>query len=237
MEKEGSYYTIKEVWSPVQWKYLDSGKITIENCYNFINLKDCKFTYKLLKMPAYGEKDVKVLKEGRFESPDAAPGQRAQLALPRNWQEADVIQLTAIDPNGQEIFTWGYKWGTKVGSLNKKSLQKNTQQYSYTEEGDQLLVKQGKRQYTFSKKTGYLMGVTVDGRKLSFGNGPRFIAAKRSDRSQDGFYNHDDKQAFQKRHSIHRMPTKVSLLASPSATARWWRTTNMVRWRKSLGVS
>ena len=209
MEKEGSFYTIREVWSPVQWKYLDSGNITIENCYNFINLKDCKFTYKLLKMPAYGETDVKVLKEGRFESPDAAPGERAQFSLrecgvpnrvPKvSHNEADVIQLTATDPYGQETFTWGYKLTTSYGHFNKRYQRENTEQYAYTEDGDQLLVKHGNRQYTFSKKTGYLMSVSVDGRKLSFGNGPRFVAAKRADRSQDGFYNHDDRQAFQKK--------------------------------------
>ena len=197
MEKEGSFYTIREVWSPVQWKYLDSGNITIENCYNFINLKDCKFTYKLLKMPAYGEKEVKVLKEGVFESPDAAPGQRAQFRVPKS--DADMIQLTATDPYGQEIFTWGYKLVTRVGALNKRTLRENTQQYTYTENDDLLVVKHGNRQYTFSKTTGYLMGVSVDGKKLSFGNGPRFVAAKRADRSQDGFFNHDDKQAFQKK--------------------------------------
>ena len=199
MEKEGSFYTIREVWSPVQWKYLDSGKITIENCYNFINLKDCQFTYKLLQMPDYGKTDVKVIKDGKFESPDAAPGQRAQLVLPRNYLDADAIQLTAIDPSGHEIFTWIHKFRTRVGNLNVKALQKNTMQYTYTEHGNQLLVKQGNRQYTFSKKTGRWVDVTVDGRKLSFGTGPRFVAAKRSDRSQDGFYNHDDKEAFKKK--------------------------------------
>ena len=197
MEKEGSFYTIREVWSPVQWKYFDSGNVTLENCYNFINLKDCKFTYKLLRMPAYGEKDVKVVKEGTFDSPDVAPGQKAQFTVPK--ANADVFQLTATDPYGQEIFTWGYKLMTRPGILNKRNLRENTQQYSYTEDDDQLVVQHGKRQYTFSKKTGYLMGVSVDGKKLSFGNGPRFVAAKRSDRSQDGFYNHDDKEAFKKK--------------------------------------
>ena len=197
MEKEGSFYTIREVWSPVQWKYFDSGCVTLENCYNFINLKDCKFSYKLLRMPAYGEKDVKVVKEGTFESPDAAPGQRAQFKVPK--ADADVFQLTATDPYGEEIFTWGYKLMTRPGILNKQNLRENTQQYTYTEDGDQLVVKHDKRQYTFSKKTGYLMGVSVDGRKISFANGPRFVAAKRSDRSQDGFYNHDDKEAFKKK--------------------------------------
>lgn len=198
MEKEGSFYTIREVWSPVQWKNIDHlGKVTIQNCYNFTNLKDCQFSYKLLQMPEYGQKDVKVIKEGKLASPDVAPGGVAELEIPRSM--ADVIQLTAIDPYGQEIFTWNHQQQMKAGNLDKNALRDNTRQYTYAEDGDRLQVKHGNRQYTFSKKTGRLMGVTVDGRKLSFDNGPRFVAAKRSDRSQDGFYNHDDKEAFKKK--------------------------------------
>jgi hypothetical protein len=177
--------------------YFDSGAFTIQNCYNFINLKDCQFSYRLLKMPAYGKTDVKVIKEVKLPSPDAAPGERTQLKIERT--DADVIELTAIDPNGQEIFTWSHKHWTKADNFNKRTLHENTQQYSHTEDGDLLLVKNGNRQYAFSKKTGMLMGVTVNGKKLSFSNGPRFVAAKRADRSQDGFYNHDDKEAFQKK--------------------------------------
>jgi hypothetical protein len=197
MEKEGSFYTIREVWSPVQVLYFDSGAFTIQNCYNFINLKDCKFSYRLLKMPAYGEAEVKVIKEVKLPSPDVAPGEKARLKIERT--DADVIELTAIDPDGQEIFMWRRKHTTKAGNFGKNTLRENTQKYLYTEDGDLLQVKNGSRQYTFSKKTGYLMGVSVDGKKISFSNGPRFVAAKRADRSQDGFYNHDDKEAFQKK--------------------------------------
>ena len=195
MEKEGSFYTIREVWSPVRVLYFDSNAFTIQNCYNFINLKDCQFRYRLLNMPAYGETDIKVIKEVKLPSPDAAPGERAQLKIGRT--DADAIELTATDPNGQEIFTWSSKHTYKFG--NFRNLYEHTQKYSYTEDGDQLLVKNGNRQYTFSKKTGMLMGVSVGDRKLSLSNGPRFVAAKRADRSQDGFYNHDDKEAFQKK--------------------------------------
>ena len=196
--------TIREVWSPVQVLYFDSGAFTIQNCYNFINLKDCKFSYRLLKMPAYGETDVKVIKEVKLPSPDAAPGEKARLEIERT--DADVIELKAIDPNGKEIFTWSSKHWTKAGNFNRPTLRKNTQQYSYTEDGEQLLVQHGNRQYTFSKKTGMLMGVSVNGKKLSFSNGPRFVAAKRADRSQDGFYNHDDKEAFQKKTQYTEYP-------------------------------
>jgi len=196
MEKEGSFYTIREVWSPIQVE-MRNEKLEVRNAYHFTNLKDCQFTYKLLQMPDYGQTEVRVVKEGRLPSPDAAPGETAQLDIPR--ADADAIQLTAIDPNGQEIFTWGYKLRFNPKSLAQKALRENTRQYTYTEDGDQLLVQQANRQYTFSKKTGRLMEVSVNGRRLSFGNGPRFVAAKRADRSQDGFYNHDDKEAFQKK--------------------------------------
>lgn len=197
MEKEGSFYTIKEVWSPVQVKYWERERPTIQNCYDFTNLKDCQFSYKFLQMPAYGEKNVKVLKEGKLPSPDVAPGQTFRFDLPKT--DADVIQLTAIDPNGQEIFTWNYKYMTKAENLNMNRLRENTQKFTCTEDADLLTVKNGNRQFAFSKQTGLLTSVTVGGKKLTFGNGPRFVAAKRSDRSQDGFYNHDDKEAFQKK--------------------------------------
>ncbi len=200
MEKEGSFYTIREVWSPVQVKYWDNPTSpTIQNCYDFTNLKECQFSYKLLDMPAYGEKNVKVVKEGKLSSPDVAPGQTFRLDLPKT--DAEVIQLTATDPKGQEIFTWSHRNGMKSGNLNKQHLHDNTQQYKYTEDADLLTVQNGNRQLAFSKKTGRLMSVIMGGKKLSFGNGPRFVAAKRADRSQDGFYNHDDKEAFQKKTS------------------------------------
>ena len=204
MEKEGSFYTIREVWSPVRLLYFDSGVFAIQNCYNFTNLKDCQFSYRLLQMPEYGKSEVKVIKEEKLPSPDVAPGESTRLKIDRT--KADAIELKATDPNGKEIFTWCLKYWTNVGNFKGNTLHKNTQQYSYTEDDNQLMVQNGTRQYTFCKKTGRLMGVSVNGKTLSFGNGPRFVAAKRADRSQDGFYNHDDKQAEKKKTEYTEYP-------------------------------
>ena len=195
MEKEGSFHTIREVWSPVQvtWDY----DIYVKNCYDFTNLKDCQFSYRLLEMPAYGETKVKVLKEGKFTSPNVEPGQTGKLSMGKT--DADVIELTAIDPHGQEIFTWRKRHMVKLNNLSIRALRQNTQTYTTQEDADKLTVSNDNRQYTFDKKTGRLMGVSVSGKAFSFANGPRFIAAKRSDRSDDGFYNHDDKEAFDKK--------------------------------------
>ena len=198
MEKEGSFYTIREVWSPVQVKAWDGGKPVVKNCYDFTNLKDCQFSYRLLDMPAYGESQVKVLKEGKLPSPDVAPGHTARLEIDKT--NADVIELTAIDPHGQEIFKWTKKHFYKnVGNFGRNTRRQNTQTYTTQEDANQLVATQGNRQYTFDKKTGRLTGVSTSGKTFSFCNGPRFIAAKRSDRSDDGFYNHDDKEAFDKK--------------------------------------
>lgn len=62
-----------------------------------------------------------------------------------------------------------------------------------------MTVDAGGRTFTFSQKDGQLKGVKIGSRTISLTNGPRFIAAKRSDRSMDQFYNHDDKEAEKKK--------------------------------------
>jgi hypothetical protein len=68
----------------------------------------------------------------------------------------------------------------------------------YQETAEEIIAKANGHEYTFDKKTGFLKEVKAGGRKISFSNGPRFIAARRADRSLDQFYNHDDKQAKEK---------------------------------------
>ena len=139
--------------------YFDSGAFTIQNCYNFINLKDCQFStnlkdcqfsYKFLQMPDYGETKMKVIKEGKIPSPDVAPHQFGKLRIEPT--DAEVIQLTATDPKGQEVFTWSVKNRVKPGNLSQKSLRENTRKYTYTEDDKQLLVTNGQREYTFCKQ-------------------------------------------------------------------------------------
>ena len=197
MEKEGSFYTIREIWSPIQVRFWDVSSVTIKNCYDFTNLKDCHFSYRLLNMPQYGSSQVKVVKEGRISSPDLAPGQTGKLEF--GWADADVIELTATDRLGREIYTWNHKLIDKGDNLAIDNVHKNTQTYSVNEDANLLTIVQGNRRYGFSKQNGMLMQVSISGRTISLCNGPRFVAAKRSDRSQDGFYNHDDKEAFQKK--------------------------------------
>lgn len=195
-EKEGSFYTIKEVWCPVQlaWNDAEKGELTLSNKYDFTNLKDCRFSYRLLQMPEMGKNVVKVLKQGSIASPDVAPGKEAKVKVPMT-AGADAVEVKAVNADGEEIMTWSRSVKREEGSV-KSSLASSAQ---YTDQADGVEVKAGGKTYRFSKADGRLMGVEVGGKRIALSNGPRFMAARRSDRSLDQFYNHDDKEAEKKK--------------------------------------
>lgn len=199
-EKEGSFFTVKQVWSPVQVNVASlsesfNGVLPVENRYDFINLKNCKFVWKLAKLPYLKEKQV--VASGEIASPDvvAHASGELKLNLPSDWRKADVLYLTATDPFGKEIWTWDWTW-KKPTDFFSFAGQKGS--VSAREEGDNLIVKTASDELTFSKKSGELVNVLHDGKAVSFGKGPRFTAARRGDRSMDVFYNHDDKDAKSK---------------------------------------
>lgn len=193
-EKEGSFYTIKEVWSPVQlaWNDAEKGELTLANKYNFTNLKDCRFSYRLLQMPEVGSAQVKVLKQGSIASPDVKPNSEAQVKVPMT-AGADAIEIKATGNDGEEIMTWSTRLADKCGKTATDA------QAQYTESAEGVTVKSGAKTYRFSKENGRLVSVEIAGTTMSLTNGPRFVAARRSDRSLDQFYNHDDKEAEKKK--------------------------------------
>lgn len=212
-EKEGSYYTIKQLWSPIQImntsidKQFD-GKFTVENRYDYLNLNTCRFVWKQVKFPLVTDAasaTAKVLKEGEMQGSDLAPHSTGTLDIKTTvLPNVDALFLTAIDKYGHELWRWTFP----VNKLNQQ-----TEQYSllsirptYTETENDLTVKANKRTFVFSKKDGQLKGVSVDNRKISFANGPRFIGARRADRSLDQFYNHDDEKAKEKDRTYSEFP-------------------------------
>ena len=209
MEKEGSYYTIKEIWSPVQLCYgvppnAEKGKcaIQVRNAYDFTNLADCRFTGKFLAMPKYGEKEVRTVKEFSIPAPKVAPGGTSWLqyfsAQDLIKAQGDVLSVTATDPHGEEIFTWAWETASSSNHTPPPS-EALGEVFSKRDTDNEIIITAGSATYTFSKKDGRLMGVKTAKHSYSLTNGPRFIAAKRADRSDDGFYNHDDKEAFNKK--------------------------------------
>lgn len=104
------------------------------------------------------------------------------------------MEVKAYDPSGREVMTWGFK--TSVAIRNTDGLPQPTPA-SCTENDTTVTIND--YVYSFSKETGWLQGVKVGSRHISLSRGPRFVAARRSDRSYDQFFNLDDKEAEKKK--------------------------------------
>ncbi len=188
-EKEGSFYTIKEIWSPV---YIDldklpnsfDGNIPVENRFDFTNLKDCLFEYELVQFG--NEEDYqskKILKSGKLKSPDIAPHKRGFLQVSLDLSGADALYLKATDPSGEEIFTWSWVLDHQGTIQNEIADSKPFVEFT----GWFLKLGIGDLELRFDRNTGMLNEVVKAGNKISFSNGPRFVAFRRGDRSLDGW--------------------------------------------------
>ncbi len=201
-EKEGSYYTIKQLWSPVQVMNtaIDrnfDGKLSVENRYDYLNLNTCRFIWQQVKFPSVTDASnttTRILKQGEVQGSDVAAHGVGVVDIKTSiLPEADALFLTAIDKYGHELWRWTFP----VDKLNRETEQfsASSGRASYTETEKGITVKANGRTFVFSKKDGQLKDVSVNSRKISFANGPRFIGARRADRSLDQFYNHDDEKA------------------------------------------
>lgn len=212
-EKEGSYYTIKQLWSPVQ--IMDTsidrqfnGKLSVENRYDYLNLNTCRFLWKQVKFPSATDTSnagTQVLKQGEVQGSNIAAHSAGILDIKTTiLPDADALFVTAIDKQGHELWRWTFP----VDKLNqsKEELSPLSSKATYTETDNDLTVKANNRTFVFSKKDGQLKGVSVNNRKISFANGPRFIGARRADRSLDQFYNHDDEKAKEKDRTYSEFP-------------------------------
>lgn len=212
-EKEGSYYTIKQLWSPVQ--IMDTsvdrqfdGKLSVENRYDYLNLNTCRFLWKQVKFPLATDvpnAGTKVVKQGEVQGSDIAAHSAGILDLKTTiLPDADALFVTAVDKYGHELWRWTFP----IDKLNqvKEELSPLSGKATYTETDNDLTVKANNRTFVFSKKDGQLKGVSVNNRKISFANGPRFIGARRADRSLDQFYNHDDEKAKEKDRTYSEFP-------------------------------
>lgn len=178
-EKEGSYYAIKKIWSPV---YIETkeitagwdGKLKVENRYFYTNLKECEFSWELWSLMGMGFGHHTNAQEGKITSPDTKPLERSflKINLPQNWQSSDALYIIA-KRKGKEIFRWSFpiikpkdytkslenKSGTIAKILTQDSL------YRVSVAGINLSI---------NKNNGLLQSVENKSGIIPFNNGPIF---------------------------------------------------------------
>lgn len=188
-EKEGSYYTIKEIWSPVYIspQYIGkgfNGLLQVSNRYMFTNLSQCKFSWKLASFgdPSGKQVTTKTDAVGKPAPFSLAPGTTGylNLKLPANWHNSQALYLTATDPHGRELFTWSWPIQTPA-AMNSKWIRKTGNAPVSATDGDKTLsVHNGSVVMDFDKKTGYLTKVTKGDKTLSFANGPALAGVEQT---------------------------------------------------------
>ncbi len=107
---EASVATIREVWSPI---YIDrlhitpsfDGRIMVENRWLFTKLGDCSMKFRTKRIDG---NNTTITNEGSVTLPDIAPGERgyAHFALPASFRDNDILEITALNPQGEEVCTW-----------------------------------------------------------------------------------------------------------------------------------
>lgn len=214
-EKEGSYFTVKEIWNPVQMitqridKNFD-GVIELENRYDFTNLNTCTFEWQEVKFPnALENGDATLLRSGKINGPNIAPRSvgKLKLNITELLNSTQALYLTAKDASGNVLWKWSFPVKREMLTVAAGVLKPN-----WIENDTELIVKVGNKEYSFSKTSGYLKSIKNKGREIQFGEGPRFVAARRADRSLDQFYNHDDAQAQDKNRTFTLFEDKAKFM-------------------------
>jgi hypothetical protein len=187
-EKEGSFYTVRELWSPIQASICEMQPdfvVTLENRFDFINLKDCRFKWHLMNFPLPTDSGPrKVINTGRLIGPDMPPGGTStmRIPLPGNWRTGDAVSLEAFAPNGDSIWTWN--WPIRSGQdLAKVLAPAGKGPVTAQETGDRIIVNAGATRFTFHAEDARLLGVISGQQNFSFGNGPRLVFAGKLEKS------------------------------------------------------
>jgi hypothetical protein len=183
-EKEGSFYAIREIFSPVHISLKElppdfTGTIPVENRFHFTDLSKCSFTYKLVNfykptdwLPGYQKAE-----EITVSSPNAAPGEKSEikLSLPAGWKNYDAMILTARDPFKNEIYSWTWQVKNNEKIINSFVSLSNENKAESVEADTSITLKANGTSVTFSKRTGKIARIVYNNRSnIMFNNGPVF---------------------------------------------------------------
>jgi hypothetical protein len=187
-EKEGSFYAVREIWSPIHIG-LDKlpadfdGTLKVDNRYDFTNLRDCTFEAVLADFPAPNEQATghKLSSKHALSSPDVKPHEQGtlNLALPVNWRDADVLYLTAFDPQRRQVWTWSWDLrGTSYyADKYARSAPAQAGQIKVSEANGETRIEASGLAMLFSVQAGGLAKISRAGKEIAF-SGPNLISGE-----------------------------------------------------------
>lgn len=187
-QKEGSYYTVRDIWAPIQFEPFFvtpsfKGEFIVRNDYLFSNLNTCKMEYRILTAPSplnIGGKQMAIA-SGQIALPAIDPREagKARMDVPANFFEGDILEIKAWDRHGEEICTW--TWPIHyAGEYTQKQLKQAGQpgKAALSQTGERLTLSAQQVNVTFDTANGLITEVKSGDRHLSFQNGPLPVGMK-----------------------------------------------------------
>jgi hypothetical protein len=185
-EKEGSFYALREIFSPIQLKLPAqlandfNGSIELDNRFHFTNANQCIFYWALVDFSKPFDRfdGYVVKKKGTATAPSIAPTKQGtlQLQLPADYKNYDALVIVAKDPFGKEIYKWTSEVKTKQAQLSGFVTAKNDA--ATIKETDTVYsITGGEVTVVLDKKSGNLVTTknTANDYVLSFNNGPVLV--------------------------------------------------------------
>lgn len=187
-EPEGSFYTVREVWSPIQissFKVTSSfkGDFHVTNDYLFSNLNECRMKWKVLRLPVPQASDASTcLAEGDVLLPAIKPGETgtAHFDLPEKFFNGDVLELEAYNVTGDTVCNWTFPIKTNCHYFADymASCQPATSAASYQTDGNCVKLMANGITATFNRVNGNLMEVRNCDKVIPLTDGPLPVGMK-----------------------------------------------------------
>jgi hypothetical protein len=173
-EKEGSFFAVKEIWSPVEVRNLafTAGALSmrIENRYDFIDLSRCSVRWRALRLPSPGAAPAKLLAQGNARAPALPAGRSINWRLPVDLQRLgpdDIVEFSVLDPDGHESWKWVVRGNAPAAPVSEPAV--------IPVRSDSQTVTAGDIALEFDAKSGELVRLRRGGLSLSL-RGPRATA-------------------------------------------------------------
>lgn len=178
-ERKGSYYAVREVWSPVfvlQDK-IDAdfnGRLKVQNKFSFLNLNQCTINWKLLNFanPDASSKGHRTVASGLVQVDDIAAGTTGTLALalPSTYLKSDALALEVFDQQGMLVYE------KRVPISNDRTWFRGANQIPFRKvkngAKDSMTFRRGNMSLQFDAKSGVLTSVLEKRKKTSIRNFP-----------------------------------------------------------------
>lgn len=185
-EKEGSFYTVRDIWAPIQFAPTMitpsfTGNFLISNAYLFSNLNTCKMNFRVLRASDaafYETTKIDTVVAGDIDLPSILPGETRRINVPLSEAlfSGDWLEIQATDQHGRLLNTWTWPLH-KAANFAEKFVRKEPTVEAATVRmrENSITLKGGDVEVIIDPDSGMILSVKNGVQQIPLTNGPRPI--------------------------------------------------------------